>query len=110
MKRLIISALALTTIGLAACGEASTDAAPRHTPPVETPAPAANDDADVQIMSIDMAWSSNSAEVCDAYSKVRGTVDRDTLNDYMVSQFEEGYGDTLEPAARDHLIDLIEAC
>ncbi len=57
-----------------------------------------------------MAWSSNGADVCSGYADVRGQVDNDTLDSFMVKKFEEGFGQALKPAARKHLLDLIHAC
>ena len=115
MRRLIIGALALTTIGLAACGEAVTDAAPKATTHETRPAPAEptneeDDDVRIQIMAMDAAWATNSDDVCGPYNEVRDAIDHDTLMDFLIDKYEEGYGETLEPEARDHLIGLIESC
>lgn len=64
-------------------------------------------DADVEIMAIDYAWSEDLREACDDYNDVR---DVPNIDNFVVSKFEEGYGQPLTAAGRAHLISLLHSC
>lgn len=107
-KRALVLA-ALAAAGLTACGtKPAADAAITTT----TEAPPVTDettDEDIEIMSLDLSFDADA--VCPPFTKLLDAgMDRDVLIGFGVEKFEEGYGSTLTPAGRAHLISLIEAC
>jgi hypothetical protein len=101
-KRLILGALALTTIGLATACEPTSDAASKPS----------HHSGDNDVAMLDLVWPQYRAEVCSAVNDVPQTIRQsDEFMATMLASFEEGADSYhLSSAGRAHLVALIEAC
>jgi hypothetical protein len=102
---IVVAAVAAVGITSAATGSDSTVSA--EVASANPGRASTSSNTDIDVMAMDYAWQTNSAELCASYEDVR---DVPNIDNYAVTKYEQGYGHKLSAVGRAHLIHLLHSC